>query len=292
MKITIKNGVVAFIFVVGFASLVYSVSSFFDADRLSFQNGSGWFVNDSNTEVIGDALLRMQGEFKLGTVVAPGDVDLVGDIRVTGSVSTLGNIVVSGNIKELVGKPLVKWEAGVQDDVASLTKEFDGVDVVPKGLICLWSSTTTNIPVGWVICDGTNNTPDLRDRFVRGSVGDPPSGGNIGGIPTHNHTYDRPFVQPNATLIFRAVGFDPPNTAAGNTNLQRGSKGWVGGSESSTYTQEHLHAVFQDAEVFAFSLPARVQQIATGIDFDPNSTTFSPGTITLDHFSVIYIMKI
>lgn len=68
---------------------------------------------------------------------------------------------------------------------------------IPKGLICMWSGTT--IPTGWFLCDGTNGTPDLRDRFIVGSG----SAYNIGGIggsdsvtltidqmPTHNHTLE------------------------------------------------------------------------------------------------------
>lgn len=43
----------------------------------------------------------------------------------------------------------------------------EAVDVIPSGLICMWSGSTP--PDGWALCDGTNNTPDLRGRFVLGS---------------------------------------------------------------------------------------------------------------------------
>lgn len=48
---------------------------------------------------------------------------------------------------------------------------------VPKGTIVIWSGIVADIPSGWVLCDGQNGTPDLRDRFVLGagvshSVGD------------------------------------------------------------------------------------------------------------------------
>ena len=39
-------------------------------------------------------------------------------------------------------------------------------NAIPKGVIVAWSGTTT--PNGWRICDGTNNTPDLRGRFILG----------------------------------------------------------------------------------------------------------------------------
>ena len=40
--------------------------------------------------------------------------------------------------------------------------------MVPKGGIILWSGAVNNIPPGWALCDGTNNTPDLKGRFVLG----------------------------------------------------------------------------------------------------------------------------
>ena len=38
----------------------------------------------------------------------------------------------------------------------------------PKGVIWLWSGSIDNIPEGWALCNGENNTPDLRGRFVLG----------------------------------------------------------------------------------------------------------------------------
>ncbi|MCB1037576.1 MAG: tail fiber protein [Acidobacteria bacterium] len=40
---------------------------------------------------------------------------------------------------------------------------------VPAGLISMWSGALADIPTGWVLCDGTNGTPDLRDRFILGT---------------------------------------------------------------------------------------------------------------------------
>ena len=40
---------------------------------------------------------------------------------------------------------------------------------IPSGVIVMWSGSIAAIPAGWVICDGTNSTPDLRDRFVVGA---------------------------------------------------------------------------------------------------------------------------
>ena len=40
------------------------------------------------------------------------------------------------------------------------------------GMIMLWYGSVGSIPSGWRLCDGTNNTPDLRERFVVGAGGD------------------------------------------------------------------------------------------------------------------------
>lgn len=40
---------------------------------------------------------------------------------------------------------------------------------IPFGAVVIWSGTVNNIPSGWALCDGTNGTPDLLDRFVVGA---------------------------------------------------------------------------------------------------------------------------
>ena len=40
---------------------------------------------------------------------------------------------------------------------------------IPSGCILLWSGSTGSIPATWYLCDGTNGTPDLRDRFIVGA---------------------------------------------------------------------------------------------------------------------------
>ena len=40
------------------------------------------------------------------------------------------------------------------------------------GMIMMWSGTIATIPTGWVLCNGSNGTPDLRNRFVIGAHSD------------------------------------------------------------------------------------------------------------------------
>ena len=43
---------------------------------------------------------------------------------------------------------------------------------VPSGIIVMWSGSLSSIPTGWVLCNGGNGTPDLRNRFVVGAYND------------------------------------------------------------------------------------------------------------------------
>ena len=75
---------------------------------------------------------------------------------------------------------------------------------VPTGLISMWSGTISNIPGGWQLCDGTNGTPDLRDRFIVGA-GSNYSPTDIGGskdavVVNHDHP-----VTPAGTSFARFV---------------------------------------------------------------------------------------
>ena len=40
---------------------------------------------------------------------------------------------------------------------------------IPAGGIFLWSGSIGSIPAGYVLCNGSNSTPDLRDRFIVGA---------------------------------------------------------------------------------------------------------------------------
>ena len=56
---------------------------------------------------------------------------------------------------------------------------------IKSGMIVMWSGLVADVPNGWSICDGTNGTPDLQDKFVRGTAGEV---GGQGGCANHCHT--------------------------------------------------------------------------------------------------------
>lgn len=71
-----------------------------------------------------------------------------------------------------------------------------GLYLVPSGFIGMWSGS--DVPDGWYLCDGSNGTPDLRDRFIV-SAGNSYEIGDVGGsnnvtlseqqIPVHSHEF-------------------------------------------------------------------------------------------------------
>ena len=91
----------------------------------------------------------------------------------------------------------------VQDSANNLVDTYDNIagiltqipsasPTLPSGVILIWSGSTGSIPSGYVICDGSNGTPDLRNSFVLGA-GNSYTVGQTGGstdasIVSHTHT--------------------------------------------------------------------------------------------------------
>jgi microcystin-dependent protein len=68
------------------------------------------------------------------------------------------------------------------------------LNFIPKGTIIMFNGS--EIPEGWLLCNGENGTPDLRNRFIVGAGGNynlNNTGGsdtvvlNVTQIPAHNH---------------------------------------------------------------------------------------------------------
>ena len=54
---------------------------------------------------------------------------------------------------------------------------------LPSGLIVAFSGS--EVPAGWKLCDGSDGTPDMRERFVLGAMDD--AVGDVGGGAVHSH---------------------------------------------------------------------------------------------------------
>jgi|LauGreDrversion4_2_1035121.scaffolds.fasta_scaffold321180_1 hypothetical protein len=102
---------------------------------------------------------------------------------------------------------------------------------VPQGGIIMWSGSIATIPTGWALCNGTNGTPDLRERFIVGAGGvnttNPVSGStgayvaatSFGGSnsSTHTHNIDPPSTSSSTDGAHTHTG----NTGSSGSNIQK-----------------------------------------------------------------------
>ena len=76
--------------------------------------------------------------------------------------------------------------------VSVLDKAAFGYEAAyPTGSIIIWSGSIGSIPANWALCNGSNGTPDLRDRFVLGAMAGYFAQGETGGSTsvTYSHTH-------------------------------------------------------------------------------------------------------
>ena len=162
----------------------------------------------------------------LGINVTPSSykLDVTGNTRVTGNLTVTGNItgVVSGTAVNCTNVDIATDTATNADHYVNFTNTQSGIQriqtdstlkynpytntlkvtnleisgsgggVVPVGGIIIWSGAQNAIPTGWALCNGSNSTPDLRNRFVVGA-GSSYSVGATGGYSdainiSHTHT--------------------------------------------------------------------------------------------------------
>lgn len=115
---------------------------------------------------------------------------VIGNVAVSTISMTSTNIVAGG---ELTDKITLKAN-NIVLDAPNINVSNTGI---PRGVIVMWSGTLETIPKGWALCDGTQGTPNLRDRFIVGAGNIYPVN-NTGGldsvtltvaqIPSHRHS--------------------------------------------------------------------------------------------------------
>jgi microcystin-dependent protein len=101
----------------------------------------------------------------------------------------------------------------------TVTGTVTGFGVVPSGGIIMWSGSVASIPSGWLLCNGSSGTPDLRDRFVIGA-GSTYAVAATGGskdavVVSHTHTATSSVTDSGHTHNFTARGDDGVGTPVG-----------------------------------------------------------------------------
>lgn len=166
-------------------------------------------------------------------------------ILADGSVPMSGPLVLSGNP---TSSNQAANKAYVDLQVVAANASF------PSGGIVMWSGSIASIPTGWALCNGTNGTPNLVDRFIVGagsSYGVGATGGSanstliahthsISSAGSHTHSfntgaqYSTADSAPNSPITYLAG-------TSGTSALQSGS-----GINSQGYilsAGDHTHSV-------------------------------------------------
>ena len=133
------------------------------------------------------------------------------------------------------------------DNIAGIITSIPATSpAVPSGCILIWSGSVGSIPAGFVLCNGLNSTPDLRNSFILGA-GNTYTVGQTGGStdavvvshthaatvtdPTHNHSvnFSDPGHNHQANSGLAGIG-----TSAGGPNTIQQSAGSATTSTSTT----------------------------------------------------------
>ena len=97
-----------------------------------------------------------------GNATVAGDFSVAGNLAVTGT-TTLSDDLILGGSSGTAGQVVVSQGAG---NPPAWGNAF------VAGMIMMWSGTIATIPSGWLLCNGSSGTPDLRDRFIVGATSD------------------------------------------------------------------------------------------------------------------------
>ncbi len=124
-----------------------------------------------------------------------------------------GNLAVTGTTT-LTGTTAAPTPSTTDDSTKIATTAFVR-DIIPSGVILMWSGSIATIPAGWVLCDGNNSTPDLRNRFIVGA-GSTYSVAGTGGsadaiVVSHTHTGTTGAMNSNATHSHTYLGVSNPS---------------------------------------------------------------------------------
>jgi hypothetical protein len=163
---------------------------------------SPWFYNPNlnSTDVTTDKNVFIGGTLNVNVGAVFNEASTNADFRVESDGNDHMLFVDGSNDKVGIGKNSPAHKLDVVGDINSSIKiKEGGNDLIPAGVIVMWSGTTA--PAGWALCDGGGTgsalRPDLKGRFIVGynpvdidynNVTKNITTAKIGGSKTHNHS--------------------------------------------------------------------------------------------------------
>jgi len=134
---------------------------------------------------INNAIRELMAQLKDQQAGTDGDNFTVG-----GGFTCTGAAVFSSTVA--IAGTATATTPSVSDDSTKVATTAFVRDIIPSGVIVMWSGSIASIPTGWLICDGSNSTPNLRNRFIIGA-GSTYSVAGTGGsadaiVVSHTHT--------------------------------------------------------------------------------------------------------
>ena len=130
--------------------------------------------------------------------------------------STISNVSALLSALTIAFNSNITSISAVLETVASQAYVANAISAaLPAGVIVMWSGDTSNIPEYYQLCDGTNGTPDFRDKFVvgAGNVYAPGAQGgsvtstlSIANLPLHSHTFSNSISVSGSAITANAGG--------------------------------------------------------------------------------------
>lgn len=108
-----------------------------------------------------------------------------------------------------------KLNGKINNNELYVIPENNTSSIIPSGLIMMYYGN--NIPDGWALCDGTNGTPDLRNRFIIGA-GDTYTSGDTGGESVHILTIDE-MPKHSHKMKYDSIGWTAIRQSSGTNGI-------------------------------------------------------------------------
>lgn len=210
--------------------------------------------------------------------------ELMAQVKDMQSGTDADNFTVGGNLSVTGTTTLNGTTAAptptISDDSTKIATTAFVRDIVPSGVIVMWSGSVATIPGGWYLCDGTNSTPDLRDRFIIGARQDDSGTAktNVTGSLTQTGGSKDAIV---VSHTHTATVTDPGHAHA-----------FVGGDNAGSNYYTAQGARLGTGNLYTSPAGVSVQSNTTGISVS-NSTTGSSGTNANlpPYYALAFIMK-